>query len=94
MLRSWESLLRGKLGTLRRRDLFRGGAWSGVGSLLSLLGGSAPRASAAPSAGLRVGDDIYESIGVRPLINCRGTLTVIGGSLEVWPHSTKSRKPW
>jgi L-seryl-tRNA(Ser) seleniumtransferase len=32
---------------------------------------------------LRVGNDIYESIGVRPLINCRGTLTVIGGSLEL-----------
>jgi L-seryl-tRNA(Ser) seleniumtransferase len=30
-----------------------------------------------------VGANIYESIGVRPLINCRGTLTIIGGSLEL-----------
>ena len=27
--------------------------------------------------------DLYESIGVRPLINCRGTLTIIGGSIEL-----------
>ena len=27
--------------------------------------------------------DIYQSIGVRPIINCRGTLTVISGSLEL-----------
>jgi L-seryl-tRNA(Ser) seleniumtransferase len=29
------------------------------------------------------GSDIYKSIGVRPLINCRGTITVIGGSIEL-----------
>jgi D-glucosaminate-6-phosphate ammonia-lyase len=28
-------------------------------------------------------DNIYQSIGVRPFINCRGTLTVVGGSLEL-----------
>jgi uncharacterized pyridoxal phosphate-dependent enzyme len=83
MMESLENLLRGKLGPLGRRDLFRGGALSAFGSMLGLLSGTAPRASAAPSTGLRVGDDIYESIGVRPLINCRGTLTVIGGSLEL-----------
>ncbi len=82
-MQSWEGLLRGKLGSLGRRDLFRGGAFSALGSMLGMLGGTAPQASAAPSTGLRVGDDIYESIGVRPLINCRGTLTVIGGSLEL-----------
>ena len=27
------------------------------------------------------GSDIYQSIGVRPLINCRGTFTIVGGSL-------------
>ena len=26
----------------------------------------------------QVGDEIYQSIGVRSLINCRGTITVIG----------------
>jgi D-glucosaminate-6-phosphate ammonia-lyase len=47
---------------------------------------STPRpASAAPATvgKLQLGPDIYQSIGVRPLINCRGTLTVISGSLEL-----------
>lgn len=37
----------------------------------------------AGAAPLRVGSNIYESIGVRPVINCRGTLTIVGGSLEL-----------
>lgn len=28
------------------------------------------------------GDNIFRSIGVEPLINCRGTFTIIGGSIE------------
>ena len=32
---------------------------------------------------LQIGPEIYQSIGVRPLINCRGTFTVVGGSLEL-----------
>ena len=31
--------------------------------------------------GLRVGPDVYQSIGVRPLINARGTYTIISGSV-------------
>jgi uncharacterized pyridoxal phosphate-dependent enzyme len=31
---------------------------------------------------LSIGPKIYESIGVDPVINCRGTFTIIGGSLE------------
>src|SRR6266480_1630533 len=67
---------------LSRRDLFRGGALAAAAS--EILGG--PRsASAAPAAvgKLQIGPEIYQSIGVRPLINCRGTLTVISGSLEL-----------
>ncbi len=62
---------------LSRRALFRDSV------LLSgpLLFGRT--ASAGPAPDLRPGPDIYESIGVRPLINCRGTVTVIGGSLEL-----------
>ena len=37
-----------------------------------------PVAAPPPSA-----PNVYESIGVRPLINCRGTLTIIGGSIEL-----------
>ena len=56
--------------------LFRGpqvsaAAQAAVGS----AGLSGPRAE-----GLRVGQDIYQSIGVRPVINARGTFTIISGS--------------
>jgi L-seryl-tRNA(Ser) seleniumtransferase len=77
---SMKSVFDEYLGGLSRRDLFRrGGLLAAVPAFLR-----GPRAEAAPaSGGLRVGPDIYQSIGVRPLINCRGTLTVVGGSLEL-----------
>lgn len=67
----------GKPEGLSRRALFRDSV------LLSgpLLFGRTASAGTAPD--LRPGPDVYESIGVRPLINCRGTVTVIGGSLEL-----------
>ena len=46
-------------------------------------GTQAPGASggaSASGAGLRPGADVYQSIGVRPLINARGTFTIISGS--------------
>src|ERR1700679_52126 len=51
---------------LNRRDLFRRGS-------LAALAGSVPNIAAAPV-------DIYRSIGVRPVINARGTFTIITGS--------------
>ncbi len=39
-------------------------------------------ANPAPGA-LALGPQIYQSIGVEPVINCRGTFTAIGGSLEL-----------
>jgi seryl-tRNA(Sec) selenium transferase len=63
-----------------RRELFRKG---GLLALPGLLGRSKAAAAPPVSEGLRVGPDIYQSIGVRPLINCRGTLTIVGGSLEL-----------
>lgn len=57
-----------------RRDLFR------KGSLLAAaqaIGGSFSRAVAAP---LDFGATLYQSIGVRPVINSRGTFTIITGS--------------
>ena len=67
------------LAKLTRRDLFRTG---GLLSAPAWLAGSA--AAQAPATGdLALGPNIYQSIGVRPLINCRGTLTVVGGSLEL-----------
>lgn len=42
-----------------------------------------PSAALGKASGpLAIGPKIYESIGVDPVINCRGTFTIIGGSLE------------
>ena len=63
---------------LPRRDVFRG---SGLGFLGGFLGSFLPgSAQAAPSKGLTLGSTLYESIGVKPLINARGTFTIISGS--------------
>src|ERR1041385_8065072 len=65
-----------------RRDFFRRGGM--LAAAQALFGGARPATAAATPAGkLQLGPDIYQSIGVRPLINCRGTLTVISGSLEL-----------
>ncbi|HJZ74514.1 MAG TPA: hypothetical protein VKE51_22410 [Vicinamibacterales bacterium] len=67
-----------------RRDLFRR---SGLLALPAIFRASAAAAdvpaAAAPGGadGLRPGEDVYRSIGVRPLINARGTFTIISGSL-------------
>ena len=73
-----------------RRELMRRGGV--LGSLMAVpapmigevLGeAQAPATSAASAsgaAGLRPGAEIYQSIGVRPLINARGTFTIISGS--------------
>src|ERR1035437_9357852 len=57
-----------------RRDLFRQG---GLLAAAQALGGSVRQAVAAP---LELGADMYRSIGVRPIINARGTFTIITGS--------------
>jgi L-seryl-tRNA(Ser) seleniumtransferase len=57
-----------------RRDLFRAG---GVVAAMQAVGGRIQRAVAAP---LEIGANMYKSIGVRPLINARGTFTIITGS--------------
>jgi seryl-tRNA(Sec) selenium transferase len=47
-----------------------------------LLGGLKTTAEAAMGP-LKPGPEIYQSIGVEPIINCRGTFTIIGGSTEL-----------
>jgi uncharacterized pyridoxal phosphate-dependent enzyme len=62
-----------------RRQLLRSG---GLLALPAVFHGQ--RAAAAvpgPSTGLRVGPGLYESIGVQPVINARGTYTILSGSL-------------
>ena len=62
-----------------RRDLFRIG---NVLAMPALLGG-ASAGTAAAAGPLKPGREIYQSIGVEPVINCRGTFTIIGGSVEL-----------
>ncbi|MBS1854065.1 MAG: selenocysteine synthase [Acidobacteria bacterium] len=68
----WQDVKRPWTG-FSRRDLFRRG---GLLAVAQAVGGSM-RAVAAP---LVLGPDMYRSIGVRPLINARGTFTIITGS--------------
>ena len=55
---------------MNRRDIFRGISASALANWISGL-----PLRAAPGA-----TNIYERIGVRPVINCRGTFTIISGS--------------
>jgi uncharacterized pyridoxal phosphate-dependent enzyme len=70
---------------MKRRDIIKNL------SVLPFAGSFLPLTSAAsladekglpPSSPLLIGPNIYESIGVDPVINCRGTFTIIGGSVE------------
>ena len=75
-----------------RRELFRqGGLLGGALALPGLLPAAAAAAAAAKppvpakvatpaGVGLRIGPDIYQSIGVRPIVNARGTFTILSGS--------------
>src|SRR5262249_62233988 len=58
-----------------RRELFRRSA---LLTLPAILRGTD---AAGAADGLRAGADVYQSIGVRPLINARGTFTIISGAL-------------
>src|SRR5438105_15529359 len=62
-----------------RRELFQRSVFLALPSIFR--GAAAPAAAEAAADGLRVGEDIYRSIGVRPVINARGTFTIISGSL-------------
>lgn len=62
---------------LSRRDLFRNGSLLAAGGILPAATGLA----AAPA--LTIGPHLYESIGVKPVINCKGTFTIISGSLSL-----------
>src|SRR5260370_664816 len=57
-----------------RRELFHRG---GLLAAAQALGGGLQRAAAAP---LDLGANLYRSIGVRPILNAKGTFTIITGS--------------
>jgi seryl-tRNA(Sec) selenium transferase len=62
-----------------RRKLFQMGNALALPLLFRGMHDDAPTPAAGP---LKIGPDIYQSIGVEPVINCRGTFTIIGGSVE------------
>jgi len=83
MIESMKRTIEQVLGGMSRRDLFRTG--SILAGAQAFLGKPAAAAATAASAGkLQLApSNIYQSVGVRPIINCRGTLTVISGSMEL-----------
>jgi L-seryl-tRNA(Ser) seleniumtransferase len=94
MSRSLMQSLKDTAAGLTRRDFFATGTLLALPTLLlgkrvSASSAVAPPAPApvpaAPLApgGLEIGPNLYQSIGVRPFINCTGTLTVNSGSLEL-----------
>ena len=69
---------------MKRRDIIQNlSVLPFAGSFLSFTPASAADENEVlPSGPLSIGPNIYESIGVDPVINCRGTFTIIGGSVE------------
>ncbi|MDQ6759423.1 MAG: aminotransferase class V-fold PLP-dependent enzyme [Acidobacteriota bacterium] len=60
----------------RRKLLQSSGAMAGA----ALWTGQRGATAAPASTGLQFGPNLYESIGVTPIVNCRGTFTIITGS--------------
>ena len=72
--KSFGAATRGVLHRITRRDMFKGGGLAAMGSLMGAGTGEA-------SPAYRVPVTTYESLGVEPVINCWGTITMLGGSL-------------
>jgi L-seryl-tRNA(Ser) seleniumtransferase len=82
------------LNRVSRRDLLRGTALLGLApglEVASATGASKTANVRSESAASAAASNIYESIGVHPVINCRGTYTIIGGSLEL-PEVTHAQE--
>ena len=85
MSRSEERQDDGAPRSVSRRKLLGWAGLVGGGALLPRTASAAPQAArvtTAAEAAMR-GQNVYKAIGVRPLINCRGTLTVLCGNIEL-----------
>jgi L-seryl-tRNA(Ser) seleniumtransferase len=69
-----------RLRNVTRRSLFQR---AGVAAGAAILPAERGAMAATASSGLQLGPSLYESIGVTPLVNCRGTFTIITGSLTL-----------
>src|SRR5690606_8523062 len=71
---------------MKRRNLLKGLALLPLaGSVFpskSSPGTTAPASRNAAAGSLSAETNIFREIGVEPVINCRGTFTIIGGSIE------------
>jgi D-glucosaminate-6-phosphate ammonia-lyase len=65
---------------LSRRDFFRSSAVVAAAGLVGQGMGLAAVKSAIPVDHTSSGPNIYETIGVKPIINCQGTFTILSGS--------------
>jgi uncharacterized pyridoxal phosphate-dependent enzyme len=73
---------------MKRRDVLKGLAMlplgGGLAGTQSLVAAPLNKTGAdLPGKMLEAGPQIYQSIGVEPVINCRGTFTIIGASVEL-----------
>jgi len=68
------------LRNVTRRSLFQR---AGMGAVAVMLPAERNAVAAAATSGLQLGPSLYESIGVMPVVNCRGTFTIITGSLTL-----------
>jgi len=73
---------------ITRRNLLKS---SGLLALSSAIPSSAINSSAANPPDPNIDTNIYESIGVRPITNCRGTFTIISPVRVVTPVFAKAR---
>src|ERR1700722_16416663 len=67
---------------MKRRDLLKGLSLVPIGGVFPLSSVFAAQGPSSVAGPLGPGPQIFQSIGVEPLINCMGTFTIIGGSLE------------
>jgi uncharacterized pyridoxal phosphate-dependent enzyme len=84
MNNSWRTWAPARLTRFSRRELGRMAGFLAVGGLMPSRQASAAQVPAAIAPAVH--DSVsraYAAIGVRPFINCRGTVTVIGGSIEL-----------
>jgi uncharacterized pyridoxal phosphate-dependent enzyme len=69
----FSDVIRERFSRLTRRNLL-------AATGLAAAAGQLRPQSSHSSSGLQIGPNLFESIGVKPLINCKGTFTIVSGS--------------
>lgn len=78
---AFRELLQTGLDRISRRRLLQYAGIAAAEHQASLVPPGA--AQSAVTGALQIGPNIFESIGVRPVINCKGTFTIVSGSLSL-----------